>query len=369
MKKVISVLVAMLIAIVPAVFAVDVGGGIGVDIGTEDFPPLVWLCDNRIVTDDAVEPGRMTGAGERMVERINNYAFEGEQIAWDVLVMDKNGAEKISDVYATVGSTQGVGNDIEANCRQVESINVQACNARILEEAITVFDPSVMRAYRCTLTVETPNSMQGEYFITVEAEDLDGLQGTFAENEYWFLNPEIALSISDSSLDFGDEVRPGTASYSQTLLVGNDAEAGSGVMLDMYIAGTDFYDPASSGAKCPVSNILDLNPVAKGLGAPLYNVDGMPTGIAYYATNGAYSTQPYGDAEGYVRIPYGDRITQGQEIVGSELYTLTGPWTPSDSENVLAPGAEMAITFRLVLPEPCNGDFSDGDIFFWGEAI
>jgi hypothetical protein len=37
--------------------------------------------------------------------------------------------------------------------------------------------------------------------------------------------------------------------------------------------------------------------------------------------------------------------------------------------NVLSPGAEMALTFKLSLPEPCNGDFDTGSIFFWGEAI
>jgi len=37
--------------------------------------------------------------------------------------------------------------------------------------------------------------------------------------------------------------------------------------------------------------------------------------------------------------------------------------------NVLSPGAEMSVTFKLALPLPCNGDFSDGHIYFWGEAI
>ena len=37
--------------------------------------------------------------------------------------------------------------------------------------------------------------------------------------------------------------------------------------------------------------------------------------------------------------------------------------------NVLSPGSEIAITFRLDYPEPCNGDFSKGSINFWGEAI
>ena len=29
----------------------------------------------------------------------------------------------------------------------------------------------------------------------------------------------------------------------------------------------------------------------------------------------------------------------------------------------------MALTFRLDLPSPCSGDYTDGSIFFWGEAV
>jgi len=29
----------------------------------------------------------------------------------------------------------------------------------------------------------------------------------------------------------------------------------------------------------------------------------------------------------------------------------------------------VPITFKLSLPEPCNGNFNDGKIYFWGEAI
>ena len=89
-----------------------------VDIVTEDFAPQVWGCGNRLVTDDNTEPGRISNGGDPLVERINNYAFEGEQIQWEVLVMDKNGINKVSDVYATVGDSQGKGHDIEVNCQR-----------------------------------------------------------------------------------------------------------------------------------------------------------------------------------------------------------------------------------------------------------
>src|SRR3989344_6817145 len=120
MKRVISLLVMALLAlsVMPSVFAVSVGGGIGIDITPEEFPPLVWMCDDRIVIEDCVEGGRVTDCSDPLFERVNNYAFEGEQIHWDLLVMDKNKVEQISDVVATIGDVQGEGNDIEVECQR-----------------------------------------------------------------------------------------------------------------------------------------------------------------------------------------------------------------------------------------------------------
>lgn len=400
MKKILAILFAVLMMVVPATLAVDTGIDIGIDIETEDFEPLVWMCDGRVVFDEDVEPGRSTGFEEEMYERGNNYAFEGEQIQWQVLVMDKNGINKIEDVFATIGDVQGAGNDIEVNCVETTGSDpIPAdCNARILEEDLTgtPFDPATQRYYECTLTVETVDSMDGEYWITVEAVDLDGLSGVMAENEYWYLNPVIALAI-DGDLAFSD-VRPGAVSYSETLLVGNDADAGSGVLLDMFISGTDFYDSSSSGAMCPTSNRIKLgdNVADPGDNGPADAIDVSPIGpgdndcvidmtsdnadhLCYFASGGAYSTQddPRADAEGYVGIVYGISFNtdfyNDAEIVaptnsaGGGLLTLGG--IDYFAGNVLAPGAELAVTFKLGLPEPCNGDFDSGAIYFYGEAI
>ena len=342
----------MLFSILPAVFATSVGSGVGVNIQTEDFPPLVWMCDHRIVLDDNTEPGRVSDGGERLIERINNYAFEGESVSWRVLVMDKNGKEKIQDVFATIGGSQGEGNDIEANCvRSSYTGWDDSCNARIGEERLTGFDSSTMAYYDCQLTVETPESMYGEYWVTVEAIDLDGLSGTMDENEYWFFNPVVAISV-DGELSF-ENVRPGTETYSDTILVGNDADDGSGVMLDMFISGTDFYDSSSSGAMCPTTNQLALD------------------NFAYYGVNGAYSTKGLAgsDAEGYRGIEYGIGFNDPNPFYDNNEIIPARPQGPYYVANLLAPGAEMALTFRLDLPEPCNGDFDSGQIFFWGEAI
>ncbi len=371
MKTTLTLIVLSLLAVsfvLPAVAAIDTGIGLDIDITTEKFAPMVWMCDSRVVEDDAIEPGRVSGAGTNLVERINNYAFTGESVEWRVLVLDKNGADKVKDVYVTVGSSQGEGNPIEANCAfdyvlsDKDQIH-ESCNAMVGQAQLEdVFKANTLAYYDCQLTVETADSMAGEMWVTVEAEDNDGLLGTMAENEFWFFNPIIGLDVT-GALAFSD-VTPGTYSYSPTLTVQNDAEAGSGVMLDMFISGTNFYDSASSGAKCPTTNELDLS------------------AFRYFATNGAYSTlgddeddgNDYDpavtraqDAEGYVNIQHGDHFDR--TMYGEAEILQDQQVGPYYTANVLAPGAEMSLTFRLNLPEPCNGDFDTGSIFFWGEAI
>lgn len=353
----ILVMALLVLSVMPVVLATDVGTGVGISITTEKFAPKIWMCDSRSVQDDNYEQGIN---GLSLNERKHNYAFEGESIHWTVLVMDKNKIEEVTDVVGTVGASQGTGNDVEVECiRQVggKPTIPESCNARILEEQLTTFDDDTMAYYDCRLTVETPASMHGEYFITIEAKDATGLSAIMDENEYWFLNPTIALSV-DGDLTFED-VRPGTQAYSQTLLVGNDAEAGSGVILDMFISGDDFYDPASSGARCPTTNQLALS------------------NFRYFATNGAFSTatSPVKDAEGYVAIPVSKEISAAKRIVrwndiargAAVASTVTElDW---NAGNAISPGSEMALTFKLTMPEPCVGDFSEGQIYFWGEAI
>ncbi len=363
------------------------------EVVVEDFEPLVWQCNSRVVYDDATEPGRVSMDGTPLVERINNYAFEGEQIKWRVLVMDKNGIDKVKDVYMSVDG------NIESNCRRInqyqytpndnivgeislfnsvggsigfedneeeiptheepEVINTNmidpSCNARILEEKLTNFNPETMAYYECTLTVETFESMQGEAEVLIEAVDLDGVVGVMDEVEYWWFNPVIQLSI-DGEAEF-DEVRPGTSSYSQRVIIGNDAEYGSGVLLDMFVSGTDFYDSSSSGAKCPTTNKLDLS------------------NFAYYATNGAYSTKQdmevgrTCDAEGYCNLNYGIGFNDPFKFYDRNEIIQANKNYGYYFANILSPGAEMTLIFRLNLPEPCNGDFDQGQIYFWGEAI
>ena len=128
----------------------------------------------------------------------------------------------------------------------------------------------------------------------------------------------------------------------------------------MIISNRYFYDSSKSGALCPTTNQLSLS------------------NFRYYATKGAYSTaQDLGvgrgtrvkDAKGYIGIGYGKGFNNpypfydGYEILQS---AKVGPYYTA---NLLSPGSEVSITFRLDLPEPCSGDFDTGSIYFWGEAV
>jgi hypothetical protein len=343
--------------------------------------------------------------GYTLTERHNNYAFEGEKIEWLVLVMDKNKIEQIREVVATVSTTQDPSNPVsvtEVECVELHGFAMpgeqllESCNARIEEEELDQFDDQTMAYYECTLTVEpgrcldttgcapdllgpcntclTGENMRGEYWVQVQA--YDGTTWVAAdEDEYWFFNPVVALTLN-GALNFHD-VRPGTVRYSDTVTVGNAAEGGSGVMLDMFITGTDFYDPSNSGARCVITNRLKLgnNYVAPGLD---YSGDVCTIGfgdaddhLCYHATSGSYSTQGdrRADAEGYVPIYYGDRFTQ--DLYNDAELIQQAPMGPAPywMANLLTPGSEMSVTFKLGLPEPCVGSFSQGRLNFWAEAV
>ena len=323
--------------------------------------PRIWMCDERLITDDSINSGRTSNSGERLIERINNYAFEGEQLSWKVLVMDGNGIENIKDVYATVNG------DIETNCRKVPGpTQIPAeCGARINEKSLTgtFFNKRTQAFYQCKLTVETSYSMYGKSNIIIKAQDKEGHIISIDEKESWFLNPVVGLKI-DGNLTFWN-ITSGVLQYSRTIILQNDADPDSGVILDMFISGSDFYDSSSSGARCPNTNKLALN------------------NFRYFAANGAYSTLNDSEiglrglgtlddrrknSEGYINIGYGNKFSPRFFYNGYEIIQAA-PNGPYWNANLLAIGAEMSITVNLNLPEPCRGNFDIGKIYLWAEAV
>jgi len=406
MKKLLSLLTMALLvmSVLPTVFAAGTGGSLGGGIEVEEFAPMVFQCGERVLMDDDIQPWRVTDEHDAMYERNQQYLFEGERYSVEVVVFDKN---KIQDnmvdlvlegeEYCTTECVDdGTGTCVEQeicypfddytiNCVEIPSVyDFKRCNARIDEETLT-WDPLTMEAYRCSIDILDSEHMYGTYWMKVRSTSgLTDEEGEYDEIARWFINPMISLSV-DGDLDF-DDVRPGTASYS-TVLLENTAEGG--VLLDMFITGKDWPAADTDLGRCQ-------NVDHKGNVHGSY-VNYLPLGaFRYYAENGAFSTRDdmqvddgvsgeYNigfdrvvDAEGYVNIQrqinagFEEAMFDDAEIIQANPIALT-PTIDSYAANVLYPGsAGMSITFRLMLPEPCYGEFeseSDGSIFFWGEAI
>ncbi|NOZ80358.1 MAG: hypothetical protein GXP63_01685 [DPANN group archaeon] len=319
----------------------------GIQLETAFVGPDIWLHQDGCSVFHSNAHGNL-----ELVERAGSYAFEGEQIICPVLVHDANGVEDIKDVYMALAPDRG----IETRCDlESDAVNASAYNALVNGLPVS-FDPLTMQAYLCTFTVETAGSMQGQFYLGMYVVDLENASDHVDESSYWYFNPDVSVTLT-GSIDFGT-VSPGSNAYSTSLTIENTASAGSGVFLDMYISGSDFYDPTSFGSLCPTSNVLTLDR------------------FAYYASNGGYHTQtnnsrenPIGGLEGYYTIPYetGHPADREQIIEGAGILNISGKLF--EAGNVLAPGAELTMDFRLALPEPCIGDFDDGQMFFWGVPI
>lgn len=295
--------------------------------------------------------------GKDNVERENNYAFEGEQLQWIVLVVDLYGKEEIKKVYTTFGDAQKEGNNYYSSCnkilKNISQINFQSCNAHFGDYKLDGFDDNTMEYYNCELTVKSPEEIYGEKWITVEAKTHSGELSTIDENEFWFFNPTVALMINGEALSFGD-LTTGKVSYSNNITLINSADERAGVILDMFISGTDFYDTKSQFSYCPDKNKLSLSR------------------ITYFASNGEYYTTfetPSADKEGYRKINYATSFNSTQFYGAYEIIPKDQIESTIYSGNLLNPSSEMILNFKVNVPETCVGTFDSGNIYFWAEAV
>jgi hypothetical protein len=160
--------------------AISIGNGTKPDITGDEWAE-VWSCGHQIINNGI------------NVDRINNTAFYGEKIQWSILVMNRNGANKIQKVLGTIYSTQNSTNTFKFSCIEdsTTTIILDSCNAHILEQKITDYNAQVMKYYLCTLNINDSKNMDGLYQSIFEAQDLSGISNTNSGQEYWILNPKI----------------------------------------------------------------------------------------------------------------------------------------------------------------------------------
>lgn len=349
----------LFILLISTINAVSVGTELIENLNVSAAHPYVFKCGNTTYYDDPTEPGRVSPPGQPLIERKYPSLFEGEQIKWKILVMDLNGINNLAKdnydgqmVYATVGENKQIGNTIEVMCKSSkENITeiLDSCDLNGLESEISSFNSNIMAYYDCIFATETPESMYGKKWITVEAKDNDGSIGVMEEAEQWFLNPIIGLSV-EGDLGFNDLIA-GKTSYSDKIYIKSGSDNGSGVIMDMFISGTNFTSSDESSL-CPKKQVLGLDR------------------IKYFARNSIYDTSDLADSdfEGYRPFKYGigfnnpNPFYDNYEIIPKNkdgFYYLANQINPED---------KMELKLKANIPTVCKGDFS-GAIYLWGEAI
>jgi hypothetical protein len=310
-----------------------------------------------------------------MQDRRDNYAFTGEQIGELVVARDLDGAIAIShamlqvdgmDVaYCNELSIDSVCDIDEAtgkwiNCKWRDHMDQSFSDlmnefpAQISESTTAGFDRAYDKLFECILTVT--DDMQGPMDITVEVSDVVNDQTAVTPIQTWYFNPAVSVSVTVSEgdgIEFEDGYAGDTVYSLNKLLLENAAEGG--VDIAIWLGGTDLTSPTSA-AKCPWSNILDVEGID--------GYDGMD--FRCNLDNGLYVEQTWQDIRNKVIKDDCWDVNDGEGEV--ETCLDLNPLFYAH-ENVLENGHEADCSFKLQYPVPCIGDFTGGNLIILMRAI
>jgi hypothetical protein len=185
-----------------------------------------------------------------------------------VVVRDLNGAPDLSYGKVTVdGMTEALCNELQVQ-GSTGQWYVMAGGLRVplpsdippaKGMAPAGYNALFDKVYECIWTVEP--SWYGPSVVNIEAYDQEGAVSTMGISQDWFFNPAIMIDLdtNDGAPAIWYETGvPGQTVYSGNQLVVTNLAEGA-VDLFAWIAADDLTDPDHSGAKCPVSNVLDVD--------------------------------------------------------------------------------------------------------------
>jgi hypothetical protein len=296
------------------------------------------------------------------LRRLHGYAFTGEQIGLLVVARDPNGVLDLVDAYFDVDETR------VAKCNEVTPADlvggwngwsaadlvfelVEKPHALAVGNTIITagYKPAYDKIYECILTVT--DSMSGPTDIQVEVVDQSS-ESAFTQVEPFEFNPSVSLDVGTTDgegLTFPAGVAGGTVYSDNQLTIKND---GSIVDIAVWLGGTDLT--SSTPAKCPISNVLDVDLWMK---------------FDCILEPGLYIEQHW------------------QNVTNKDMTSLLGCWGmpgtqlpcfglnplfydgPIPTFNVLLTGQEAKCDFKLTYPNPCVGTFDDGKIIVLMRAV
>jgi len=367
----------------------EIGSEAVIDIGGDAcIPPLVfidptarlWNPNDQTYYTAGIYGAIVTNAygdeGYEIPER-QNYFFQGELLTYYIGVYDENGADDIDGVNLLVDGIP------HGSCAERDLIDdYRTENGATLAQARNYMtdhfslDPALdasndyeyYKFFACTLIVQS--SWNDTEPVSVQAYD-GGIDACEADPNYvvslWTdlldFNPSLALALTGGPVDFGS-TSPGSTAISTTVYLENDAEDGSGVVMDMYIAADDYFaDPTNPSAFCGTGN-----------GIPYYQ-------FKYYATKGSINSgsndnffPALGATVNDPNIPINICTADVDEFTyltshSGEIDDMCRILNWERDWSLLNQGGEMSITFKLEVPDPCYGNFTDGQFRFVGRVV
>jgi len=358
MRKILVTILSVLLAVTPVALADSIPQG----AAPGNLPPYIYMIHSAydVCFDNVFGGARPDGfdlqsdgcLGLPDELRFEEYAFAGEQLIWEIVARDLNGADDVSYVKFTVdGYTEALCEEISPSESILGNNFDSWTNDQIPAKGTAPqgFDPLFDKLFRCVLTVEP--SWYGESVVNVEAYDQEGAVSTDSISQSWFFNPAVLLDLDTNNGAPGityEDGFPGETVFSENkLMVTNLAEGG--VDLWAFIAADDLTDPTHSGAKCPVSNVLDTDEY-----------------MEYRCKIGTMEDDKWRQMHNKDNTASCNprRCVGARPLVKDDYLP---PGTPAIS--VIGNMKTAECQFRLTYPVPCIGDFTEGLIHIIVRAI
>jgi hypothetical protein len=367
MKKILSyLLIAMLaLSIMPAILAdgADDSGGIGVivdDPVEENVCPMIyqdhtqrsWYPNDQTIytaTEYGVADTNVYGEPVFDVEDRGNYVFQGETVAYYVIVEDENGDDDIEAVRLN-----GFGACLEID----PSVDYQGTDdwAPYASSKFGVsWDADTMNLYQCKLIVGSETGLRD---IVVEARDglEDGCTLVTDEKEALRFNPTLTVQL-DGSIDFGN-VLPGDVATSNPIKVRNVGS--QGVVMDLYIASEDYFvatGPGHENAICGDGNGIKYDR------------------FSYYATKGSLDSGDNDNAHPGLGETSGICSANEDEYTpmpshSGEIGDMCRIINHLEEGSFLNQGDFMSLKLRLDVPSNCEPyAYTDGEFHVVGRVV
>ena len=363
MNKLLSLLVVslMLLSVMPLVVAedADVDIGIGIEVGEENDCPEIyqdatqrsWYPNDQTIytaTEYGTCDTNIYGDETCAVEERGNYVFEGETLAFYVIVEDDDGDD---DIESVVLNDLGACVEITPPSDGFPSPYTTWDEYAQAKFGISEWDADKMNLYKCKVIV---GEQTGEIQIKVEVEDVDNSE-CYTEDikEYIEFNPSFSVAV-EGSINFGT-VEPGSvATSTDPVKIRNTGDT----VLDMYVASDDYFiDAGNEDAICG----------DEGNGIKYDQ-------FSYYATKGSINSGSndnswpgLGEYTG-ICAAKADEYTPMPSHSG-HIEDMCRVINHAEDGSFLIGGDFMSVLVRLDVPEPCEGNFNQGQFHFVGRVV